>query len=69
MTKETLQERLQLYLDCEKKLVGGAVSYRIGDRELRRADLATVQQMIDDLSAQIKALELKNGRRRRVVFI
>ena len=69
MTKETLQERLQLYLDCEKKLVGGAVSYRIGDRELRRADLATVQQMIDDLSAQIKALELKNGRRKRVVFI
>lgn len=69
MTKETLQERLQLYLDCEKKLVGGAVSYRIGDRELRRADLATVQQMIDDLSAQIKALELKNGRRKQVVFI
>ena len=69
MTKKTLQERLQLYLDCEKKLVGGAVSYRIGDRELRRADLATVQQMIDDLSAQIKALELKNGRRRQVVFI
>ena len=69
MTKEILQERLQLYLDCERKILAGASSYKIGDRELRRADLATVQQMIDDLSAQIKALELKNGRRRQVVFI
>lgn len=68
MTKEQLQTRLELYLECERKILAGQ-SYRIGDRELRRADLSTVQQMIDDLSAQIKALELKNGRRRQVVFI
>lgn len=68
MTKEQLQTRLELYLDCERKILAGQ-SYRIGDRELHRADLSTVQQMIDDLSAQIKALELKNGRRRQVVFI
>lgn len=69
MTKEQLQERLQLYLDCERKIVGGAVSYKIGDRELRRAYLTTVRQAINALSEELKQLNLKHGRRKRVVFI
>ena len=68
MTKEQLQSRLALYLDCEKKILAGQ-SYRIGDRELRRADLATVRAAIDDLSAELKSLETKFGRRKQVVFI
>ena len=67
MTREQIATRLALYLDCEAKILAGQ-SYKIGDRELTRADLATVQQMIDDLSAQLKSLELKNGRRKQVVF-
>lgn len=65
--KEVLRRRLELYLTAEAAILSGA-SYRIGDRELRRADLAEVRRAIDDLSAQIHDLELKNGRRRRVVL-
>jgi len=68
MTKEQIATRLALYLDCEAKILAGQ-SYRIGDRELTRADLATVQQKIDDLSAELKSLETKFGRRKQVVFI
>ena len=69
MNAEIIRERLEQYLECEKKILSGAASYRIGDRELRRADLAEIRAAIDDLSAELKALELKHGRRRRVVFI
>ena len=69
MTKEQLQTRLELYLEAERKILSGAASYRIGDRELRRADLAEIRRSIDDLSAELKQLELKHGRRKRVVFI
>ena len=68
MTKEQLQERLDAYLAAEAACLRGQ-SYKIGDRELRRADLAEIRAAIDDLSAELKALDLKHGRRRRVVFI
>ena len=69
MTKEQLQSRLELYLDCERKILSGASSYKFGDRELRRADLSEIRAAIDDLSAELKQLELKHGRRKQVVFI
>lgn len=68
MIKEQLQERLELYLEAEKKILTGQ-SYRIGDRELVRADLSLVQDKIAELEAEIKALDLKFRRRKRVVFI
>ena len=68
MTKEQLQTRLELYLDCERKILAGQ-SYKIGDRELRRADLSEIRAAIDDLSAELKQLELRHGRRKQVVFI
>ena len=68
MTKEQLQSRLELYLDCERKILAGQ-SYKIGDRELRRADLSEIRAAIDDLSAELKQLELRHGRRKQVVFI
>lgn len=69
MKNEILQRRLELYLDCENKILSGAQSYKIGDRELTRADLSTIRKIIDDLAAQIDALELKGGRQKRVVFM
>lgn len=68
MTRAELEERLREYLAAEASCLKGQ-SYRIGDRELRRADLAEIRRAIDDLSAELKQLDLKNGRRRRVVFI
>ena len=68
MTKKQLQSRLELYLDCERKILAGQ-SYKIGDRELRRADLSEIRAAIDDLSAELKQLELRHGRRKQVVFI
>ena len=69
MKKDVLMNRLQLYLDCEAKILSGAQSYTIGQRTLTRADLKEVRAIIDDLAAQIDALELKGGRQKRVVFM
>lgn len=70
MEKEILKERLAAYLDAERKLLSGAQSYRIADRELKRADLSEIRRAIDDLTAQIAILEqVKGGRQKRVVFV
>lgn len=69
MKKVILQRRLELYLDCEAKILSGAQSYTIGQRTLTRADLSTIRKIIDDLAAQIDALEFKGGRQKRVVFM
>ena len=69
MTIETLKRRLELYLAAEEKILLGAQSYQIGDRTLTRADLGTIRKIIDDLSAQIDAMEMKKGRQKRAVFI
>ena len=69
MRVQELKDRLALYLECERKLLRGAVEYEIGDRRLRRPDLAEIRKTIDDLQAQIDALELKHGRTKRVTFI
>ena len=69
MNIEILKERLAVYLEAERKILSGQQSYRIADRELRRADLSEIRRAIDDLTAQIAILEpIKGGRRKRVVF-
>lgn len=67
--KDILQNRLAMYLAAEEKILLSGQSYQIGDRELTRADLSTIRKIIDDLAAQIDALELKGGRQKRVVFM
>lgn len=61
---EALNERLQLYLNAEEKILQGQ-SYTIGSRQLARADLATVQKKISDLQSQIDALEARGTTKRR----
>lgn len=65
MNIEQIRNRLASYLECEAAILRGA-SYRIGDRELRRADLSEVRRAIEDLEAQIAQAE---GRMRRIARV
>ena len=68
MNIEQLRNRLASYLECEAAILRGA-SYRIGDRELRRADLSEVRKAISALEDEI-AFKERGGRRiARAVFI
>ena len=69
MNKDILKSRLELYLEIERKILLSGQSYTIGNRTLTRADLSEIRKIIDDLSTQLDAMELKNGRQKRVVFV
>ena len=68
MTREQLQERLDAYIAAEAACLKGQ-SYRIGDRELRRADLSEIRAAVTALSEELKQMNLKHGRLKRVVFV
>lgn len=69
MTKlEKLTERLELYREAERKVLQG-VEYAIGDRRLRRADLATIRNGIVALEDEIAMLETPGRGIRRAVFV
>ena len=65
---EELKERLQMYREAERKILGG-VEYAIGDRRLRRPDLSAVRAAIQDLEDEIAMLEDSKRGIRRAVFI
>lgn len=67
MKLETLKSRLALYLEAERKILSGQ-SYRVGNRELVRADLKEVRAIIEDLTAQIDSIESPGGRIKVVEF-
>lgn len=67
MKLETLKSRLALYLEAERKILSGQ-SYRVGNRELVRADLKEVRAIIEDLTAQIDSIESPGGRIKAVEF-
>ena len=48
----TTAARLQLYIDAEAKILRSQ-DVRMGDRQLKRADLAEVRQAIKDLTSQL----------------
>ena len=62
----TLRQRLELYLAAERAIVGGAKRYKVGDRELERADLGEIRKAIQDLQ---EAIKLAEGRYKRVKAI
>jgi len=65
---ERTQERLNAYYDAELAVLSGQ-SYRIGSREMTRADLGVIRQTISDLENQIDELQsIKDGRERRAAF-
>lgn len=65
--KSLQRERLQAYLDAERAILGGAQSYTIGDRELHRADLKYIQQMIQELILELNPRS--KGSTKRAVFV
>lgn len=67
--REDLERRLALYRECERAILSGAAEYEIGDRRLKRADLAKIRRAIDDLEAALANETLKHGRVKRVTFI
>lgn len=50
---ETLQNRLQQYIDCESAILDGAQEYVIGSRRMTRADLAEIAEMIKYLEREV----------------
>lgn len=66
ITLETARNKLEEWLEAESA-VASAQSYRIGSRELTRADLASIRKQIEfwaDKVAALEAVEERKGRRR-----
>lgn len=68
---DRINDRLDLYLEAEEKILGGAQSYTIGSRSLTRADLSTIRNMIDTLEAKADEIEsvIDGGSKRKAVGI
>lgn len=65
---DALRERLQMYREAEARILKG-VEYQIGDRRLRRPDLASLRKAIETLEDEIASLENPGRGVRRVVFV
>jgi len=66
----TAETRLQQYLDAEAAVLAGQ-SYKIGDREMRRADLAEIRAGIDawDKRCKTAAVSASGRSRGRTVVV
>lgn len=68
MNIKTLKVRLENYLEAERRVLSGQ-SYRVGSRELTRANLSDIRAAIEDISNQIEMLESSGrGNIREVIF-
>lgn len=66
---DRLKQRLAMYYEAEEAVLGGAQSYKMGTRELTRANLNYIKEMIDYLEKEIAAEQSKKaGRGRNKVF-
>lgn len=63
-TVQQLRDRLALYVAAEAKILAGQ-SFRIGERQLQRADLSEVTGEIRRLAGEIATLEAAAGGGRR----
>lgn len=64
-----LKTRLAEYRKCESEILNGAQSYSIGKRQLQRADLKEIAEMIDYLEKQITTEEAKTNKKGRNAVI
>ena len=60
-----LQTRLEQYTACEAAILDGAQSYGIGSRNLTRANLKDISDMIKYLEQEITAEQAKASGKRR----
>ena len=66
----TVQMRLEMYYEAERRILAGAQSYAIGNRQLTRANLAEIRKTISQLEDELESLAGKSrGVARRVVFM
>lgn len=72
-TETDLLSRLGNYLAAETAILTGAQEYTVGQgstaRRLTRADLATVQQTIKELRAELAQVQSAMTRARRVIYL
>ena len=66
--KQKLQNRLELYYECEEQILAGQ-SFTIGSRSLTRANLSEVTSMIKKLEDEIAAIDANGTTRRKVARI
>ena len=64
LTKAQAEAQLTAYLAAETKVLGGQ-SYRIGDRQLTRADLSEIREGIKFWRGEVNRM---TGSRRRMRF-
>lgn len=65
-----VQSRLELYYEAERRILSGAQSYTIGNRQLTRANLAEIRKTINELENEMETLAgSSRGASRRVVFM
>ncbi len=60
-----LKERLEMYYAAEQRILEGQ-SYKLGSRELTRANLKQVQDKIKELEIDIEKLESAGTTKRKV---
>lgn len=66
--KQKLQNRLELYYECEEQVLAGQ-SFTIGSRSLTRANLSEVTDMIKKLEDEIAAIDTNGTKKRKVARI
>ena len=66
--KQKLQNRLELYYECEEQILAGQ-SFTIGSRSLTRANLSEVTSMIKKLEDEIAAIDVNGTTKRKVARI
>lgn len=66
--KQKLQNRLELYYECEEQILAGQ-SFTIGSRSLTRANLSEVTSMIRKLEDEIAAIDANGTTKRKVARI
>ena len=66
--KQKLQNRLELYYECEEQILAGQ-SFTIGSRSLTRANLSEVTSMIKKLEDEIAAIDANGTTKRKVARI
>lgn len=66
--KQKLQNRLELYYECEEQILAGQ-SFTIGSRSLTRANLSEVTSMIKKIEDEIAAIDANGTTKRKVARI
>lgn len=66
---ERLKQRLDMYYQAEEAILGGAQSYQIGEKQLTRANLSHIKEMIEYLEREFRIEQSKaSGKGRNKVF-